>query len=157
MSIESTLRRGAIDCGPSVCRSPIGSVLVVFERGASGAAALREAAELAAAGSELSVVTLAPQARASRCCGGGGTGPYNCAVREEAHAELAEARTLLGSASGGARFAVIMGHPDPPLASWASEHAVDVVLLPSHRFTLGGNRLARSLRRATSAEVRLIG
>ena len=67
-------------------------VLAIFEPGRSGEATLREAAELAEAGGELSVVTLAPQARPSRCCGKGGTGPYNIAVCEEAEIELRQAR-----------------------------------------------------------------
>ena len=53
-------------------------------------------------------------------------------------------------------FAVLAGSPTPPLAAWAQEHAFDLVLLPAHRFTRGGNRYARAMRRATSAEVRII-
>lgn len=132
-------------------------MLVVFEPGRSGAAALREAAELASAGSELSVVTLAPQAPPLRCCRGAGEGPYNWAVREEAAEELREARRLLGSLSERAVFRVLVGCPEPPLAAWVAEHAFHLVLLPSHRFTRGGNRLARRLRRASAAEIRLVG
>jgi hypothetical protein len=131
-------------------------VLVVFEPGRTGKVALREAAELTEAGSELSVVTLAPQVRPLRCCGGGGAGPYNCAVRQEAETELREARDILGTAARRATFNVLLGCPDPPLAAWVSEHAFALVLVPSHRLTLGGSRLARGLRRATAAEVRLV-
>ncbi len=131
-------------------------VLAVFEPGGAGEATLREAAELAEAGSELSVVTLAPQERPSRCCGKGGTGPYNIAVREEAECELRQARDVLGAAAGRASFTLLVGCPGPPLAEWAQEHAFDLVLLPSHPFTLGGNRHARVMRRALSAEVRLV-
>jgi nucleotide-binding universal stress UspA family protein len=131
-------------------------VLAVFEPGHAGEAALREAAELAEAGSELSVVTLAPQARPSRCCGKGGTGPYNIAVREEAEVELRQAREILGATARRVSFTVLVGHPTPPLAAWAEENAVDLILLPSHPFTRGGNRYARAMRRATSAEVRLV-
>jgi len=131
-------------------------VLAVYEPGPAGEATLREAAELAAAGSELSVVTLAPQAPYSRCCGKGGTGPYNIAVCDEAQLELRQAREILGTTAGRASFTVLVGEPDPPLAAWAQEHAFDLLLLPAHRFTRGGNRNARALRRATSAEVRLI-
>jgi hypothetical protein len=131
-------------------------VLAVFEPGRSGVATLREAAELAEAGCELSVVTLAPQARPSRCCGKGGTGPYNIAVREEAEIELRQARDMLGAAAGRASFTVLVGHPSPPLAAWAQEHAFDLILLPSHRFARSGNRHAMTLRRAISAEVRLV-
>jgi hypothetical protein len=131
-------------------------VLVVFEGGRSGVAALREAAELAAAGAELAVVTLAPQATPFRCCGGGGPGPYNCAVRDEADAELRQARLLLGSVAGRTTFTKLVGTPAPPLAEWSTEQAFDLVLLPAHRLARGGGRLARELRRQTPAAVRLV-
>ena len=144
--------------GPIYARPPQASrrVLAVFEPGHAGEATLREAADLAEAGSELSVVTLAPQALPSRCCGKGGTGPYNIAVRQEAELELRQAREILGATAGRASFRVLVGHPTPPLASWAQEDAFDLILLPSHPFTRGGNRYARAMRRATSAEVRLV-
>lgn len=131
-------------------------VLAVFEPGHAGEATLREAAELAQAGCELSVVTLAPQASPSRCCGKGGTGPYNIAVREEAEIELRHARDTLGATAGRTTLAVLVGHPSPPLTAWAAERAFDLILLPSHRFTRGGNSYAAAIRRATSAEVRLV-
>jgi hypothetical protein len=131
-------------------------VLAVFEPGDAGEATLREAGELAEAGSELSVVTLAPQARPSRCCGKGGTGPYNIAVREEAEIELCQARAILGAAATSASFTVLVGHPTPPLAALAEENAFDLILLPSHPLRRGGNRYAKAMRRATSAEVRLV-
>ena len=131
-------------------------VLAIFEPGPAGAKTLREAAELAEAGSELSVVTLAPQARPSRCCGNGGSGPYNIAVREEAEIELRQARDLLGTTAAHTSFTVLVGHPSPPLAAWVDEHAVDLILLAHHPFTRGGNRYARAMRRVTSAEVRVI-
>ena len=138
--------------GPDAAR-----VLVVFESTRGGTAALRAGAELAGAGSELSVVTLAPQAKPLRCCGGGGgAGPYNCAVRAQADEELNEARKLLESEVNRSTFTVLVGHPDPPLAAWVSEHEFDIVLLGSRRLTRGGGRLARVLRRETAAEVRLV-
>jgi len=136
---------------------PPSRVLVVFESCRTGTAALREAAELANAGSELSVVTLAPLANPRQCCrGGGAAGPYNCAMRDEAEAELREARQLLGTVAGRATFTVLVGCPEPPLGAWVSEHGFDLVLLPTRRLTLGGGRVARRLRKATTAEVRLI-
>jgi hypothetical protein len=131
-------------------------VLAVFDPGRAGEALLRQAAELAEAGSQLSVVTLAPQERPSLCCGKGGTGPYNIAVREEAKIELRRARDILGAAATRASFMVLVGHPTPPLAALAEDDAFDLILLPSHPFTRGGNRYARAMRRATSAEVRLV-
>lgn len=131
-------------------------VAVVFERGETGTAALREAAELANAGSELSVVTLAPQARAPSWGRAGGTGPYNIAIREEAELELREAREILGSVASRARFEVLAGCPQPPLAAWVAQQGFGLVLLPHHRLTPGGNLFAKSLRKETSAEVRLV-
>jgi hypothetical protein len=133
-----------------------GRVAVVFERGDAGTAALGEAAELANAGSELSVLTLAPQARPARWGRAGGEGPYNIAIREEAKLELREAREILGSVAGRATFTMLAGCPQPPLASWVAEHAIGLVLLAHHRLTPGGNPFARILRRKTSAEVRLV-
>jgi hypothetical protein len=154
--LDATLTRDTIDDGRDGTAGRPTRVLVVFEPGRTGLAALREAAELAEAGSELSVVTLAPQARPLRCCGGGGAGPYNCAVRGEAEAELQQARQNLGAAGGRAMFNVLVGCPEPPLTAWAAEHAFALILLPHHRLTLGGNRLAKGLRRSTGAEVRLV-
>lgn len=130
-------------------------MLVVYETGRAGEAALREAGELAAGGCELAVVTLAPQAKALKCCGGGGPGPYNCAVRDEAAEELRHAQSLLGSLAGRARFRTLVGTP-PPLAEFSAEQAFDVILLPAHRFARAGGPLARRLRRTTAAEIRVV-
>ena len=157
---ESVFEDGSRDAGtgPIDARAPRASqrVLAVFEPGQAGEATLREAAELAEAGSDLWVVTLAPQASPSRCCGKGGTGPYNIAVREEAELELRQARELLGATARRASFRVLVGNPTPSLTSWAAEDAFDLILLPSHPFTRGGNHYARAMRRDTSAEVRLV-
>jgi hypothetical protein len=133
-----------------------GRIAVVYERGDSGTAALREAAELANAGRGLSVVTLAPQARAPSWGRAGGTGPYNIAIREEAELELREARDILGSVASRATFKMLAGYPQPPLASWVAQQGFGLVLLPRHRLTPGGNFFAKSLRKKTSAEVRLV-
>jgi hypothetical protein len=140
------------DTGPY--RAP--RAAVVFERGSAGEAVLREAGELASAGYELAVVTLAPQARAPVWGRASGTGPYNVAIRQEAELELREARDVLGSLAGRATFEVLAGSPAPPLAAWAVQHQIAVVLLPRQRLTPGGNIYARSLRKNTSAEVRLV-
>ncbi len=155
MSGLSTIpAEGATDGGSG--SGAAGRVAVVFERSDAGTAALREAAELASAGRELSVVTLAPQARPARWGRAGGEGPYNVAVRQEAQLELREARDILGSVASRATFDVLAGCPQPPLASWVVRHGFGLILLPHQRFTLGGNPLARRLRKETSAEVRLV-
>jgi len=153
----TTLERDAVDDG---ARDRGGAssrrVLVVFEACESGRAALREAAELANAGSELVVVTLAPQARPMKWGRAGGEGPYNVAMREEAAIELREAREILGSVAERALFTVLAGCPQPPLAAWAAKYDFTIVLLPFRRMTRGGSRFAKSLRRATTAEIRLV-
>ncbi len=154
--LDATLGRVTIDSGPGAPGGGAKRVLVVFESGPRGAAALREAAELAEAGRELSVVTLAPQARPQRCCGGSCALPYNRAVRDEAELELRKARDMLGATGARATFTVLAGCPDPPLAAWVVEHEFELILLPHHRLTRGGGRLARGLRQATDAEVRLV-
>ena len=157
MSVVAAPNRGTVGGNRGGSGHSAGRVLVVFESGHRGEAALRAGAELAEAGRELSVVTLAPQAKPLRCCGGGGAGPYNCAVRAQADEELSEARDLLGAGPKPAMLTVLLGHPDPPLVAWIGEHAFDIVVLPSRRLTLRGGRLARCLRRATEADVRLVG
>jgi hypothetical protein len=154
--LGTTLAEGWVDGGFGSGSGAPGRVAVVYERSNAGTAALREAAELANAGHELSVVTLAPQARPARWGRAGGEGPYNVAVREEAEVELQEARDMLGSVAGAATFKMLAGCPQPPLASWVAQHGFGLVLLPHQRLTPGGNPFARSLRKKTSAEVRLV-
>lgn len=132
-------------------------VLVVFCEGRPGEAALREGAELVAAGAELTVVTLAPQAKPLKCCKGGGAGPYNCAIRDQADDELAQARTLLGTLAARTSFSKLTGTPWPPLAEWTAARSFDVVIVPRQRFARAGGRLARELRTACQAEIRLAG
>lgn len=151
-----TLTGGSTDGGSVSGPGAPQRVAVVFERSEAGAAALREAAELANAGRELSVVTLAPQARPARWGRAGGEGPYNIAVREEAALELQEAREILGSVAPRVTFKVLAGCPQPPLASWVAEEGFGLVLLPHRRMSPGGNPFARRLRKETSAEIRLI-
>ena len=127
-------------------------ILVVFERGRGGEQALRRAAELHAEGAELHIVTLAPQADPSRCCGPG-PAPFNSAVREQARAELLEARAQLPAGAERVSFTALVGCPSPPLADWAAAHDFDLILLPAQGLTR--RRRARTLRRASAAEIRL--
>ncbi|MHB8533052.1 MAG: hypothetical protein ACYDC2_10065 [Solirubrobacteraceae bacterium] len=138
---------------PAVARGR--RVLVLYERSQSATAALREAAELTSASGELAVVTLAPQADPTRCCGPG-AGSYNCAVREEAQLDLREAREILGPAAERAAFKVLIERRDPPLAAYVAEQHFDIVLLPARRLTLGGHRAARKLRTSSAAEIRVV-
>jgi len=152
--LSATPAKGLVDGASAPGDGVARRIVAVFERGDAGSAALREAAERANAGAQLSVVTLAPQARAVRRAGG--EGPYNIAIRHEAQLELHEARDLLGSVAKRATFSVLSGCPQPPLASWVAEHGFDLVVLPRQRLTPGGNYFAKSLRKQTSAEVLLV-
>lgn len=146
--------------GQPTTADPGARVLVVFEPTSAGARALREAAELVA---QLTVVTLAPQ-ECKRCCGPGAE-PYNRALREDATGELHEARRLLGPDAEPVVFRALVGARTPacskrqlamPLALWVREHGFDLVVLPRHRLTPGGHYAARKLRCSTGAEVRLV-
>ena len=133
-------------------------VAVLFERGRKGEAALREASEASSAGGELTVVTLAPQAQPGGClrCRVG-LPENNCAVREEADVELRHARELLGAVADRTAFKVLVERRDPPLAVWVAEQLCDLVILPARRLPPRGHPLARALRRAHTAEVRVVG
>lgn len=132
-------------------------VLVVYCEGRAGEAALRAGAELAEAGAELAVVTLAPQAKPLKCCKGGGAGPYNCAVKDAADDELHQARALLGRLASRASFTKLVGTPWPPLGEWSAARSFDVAIVPRARFARSGGPIARELRAATDADVRIAG
>jgi len=155
VSVLTARPSGAIPASPYPRSEHRQRVLVVFSEGRAGEAALREGAELAASGAELAVVALAPRAKPMKCCKGGGAGPYNCAVSDAADDELRLARRLLGSLAPRASFTKLTGTPWPPLARWSAERSFEVAIVPRERFARGGGRIARELRAATSAEVRL--
>jgi hypothetical protein len=156
MGMSSTLPAGALDDRDGFSARRPARTLVLFESTPSGAAALREAAELSGAGSDVTVVTLAPQAVAARCCQRGpGVEVLNCVVRDEAANELAQAREILGGEADRVTFTTLVETRKLPLAVWAAAQTFDLIVLPSRRFSFGGHPLARRLRRATTAEVRL--
>jgi hypothetical protein len=131
---------------------------VIFEPGARGIAALHNAAQLAGAQTQLTVVALAPQSEQPRCCARGpGVEIVNCVVRDEAESDLRTARGLLGEPAGRVTFKSLVGGQDPPLGEWAAAHAFDLIVLPARRFSPRGHPWARRLARATSAELRIVG
>jgi len=157
MTVDASPSDAFIGADPRV-NGPGRRVAVLFERGRKGEAALREASEASSAGGELTVVTLAPQAQPGgflRCRVG--LPEYNCAVREEADDELRQARELLGSVAHRAAFQVLVERRDPPLVAWVAEQLFDLVILPARRIRPRGHPLARALRRAHAAEIRVIG
>jgi len=158
MNIRSTDPQDAFSDRSGANERPPARVLVLFDATANGAAALREAAACCGGDTHLTVVTLAPQSVQPRCCSRGATvEPLNCAIREAAEGELAEARKILGDTSRGATFKSLVGMRDPPLAEWAAQQTFDVIVLPARRLSFGGHPFARRLRRATVAELRLVG
>jgi len=155
------VRRAASASSPPDTSAPAGAptsvrVLVLFESTPRGRAALRAALELLDGSGRLTVLSLAPQSSPSRCCGPSAE-PVNCAVRDASECDLREARDLLGSAAERATFKPLVGLRDPPFAEWVSQQDFDLVVLPAHRLALGGHPCARRLRRATEAEIRIVG
>ena len=158
ISIDSSLLAEGVADRRGASAHRLARVLVLFESRPAGVAALREAAERNEADTDLTVVTLAPQSLPARCCARGpSVEVVNCVVREEAERDLREAREILGNAAARVTFKRLVGSHDPPLHAWAADEAFDVIVLPSRRLTVGGHPLARKLRRATSAEIRLVG
>jgi hypothetical protein len=135
-----------------------GRVVVLYEPGRSGLAALDLARRLVAGdGSMLTVVTVAPQDARMRC-GAGSAVDYNQAVCEAAGAELREAHERLGPVGDRALFQVLVQDRNPPLADWVASGDYDVVLLPARTRPLrrAWHPAAGQLRASTRAEVRVI-
>jgi hypothetical protein len=133
-------------------------VVVLYEPGRTGSAALDLAGRLVGDdGSALTVVSVAPQ-DTRICCGAGSAIDYNRAVCEAADAELRQARGLLGFAGNRASFKLLVQESDPPLAAWIAAGGFGVVLLPARRRPLRSAKhpAADQIRRSTSAEVRIV-
>lgn len=132
-------------------------VLVVFESGPAGLAALDCARELAEyEQAALSVVSVAPQQPLGMRCGGS-PGDYNRAVRFAVAHELEQARERLGDIDAHAGFELLVEGRDPPLHDWCVMGAFNMVLLPAHRRPLRApsHPAAAALKR-TGVEVRII-
>jgi nucleotide-binding universal stress UspA family protein len=132
-------------------------VLVVFESGPAGAAAIDVARELAEQErATVTVVTIAPQVEAGLRCGIS-PGDYNSAIRDAAARELAQARTRLGDIGRRTAFELLIEGSDPPLQDWSVMGGFDMVLLPARRRPLRSpsHPAAAALKR-TGAEVRII-
>jgi hypothetical protein len=152
LSSKRSIRSDAI-------RSAGKRVVVLYEPGRTGSAALDLAGWLVGDdGSVLTVVGVAPQ-DTQICCGAGSAIDYNRAVCKAVDAELRQARELLGHAGNRASFKLLVQDKDPPLAAWIDAAGFDVVLLPARRRPLRSAKhpAADQLRRSTSAEVRIVG
>jgi hypothetical protein len=132
-------------------------VLALLEPGASGAAAVRLARDLAEhERAMLTVVNVAPRAAAGARCGYS-PDAYNGAVRDAVAQELEEARVRLGEVGTRSRFALLVEGKDLPLADWSALMGFDLALLPARRRPLRSptHPAAAALRRA-GAEVWII-
>jgi hypothetical protein len=133
-------------------------VVVVYEHGRSGAAALDAARQLIESdGPALTVAAVAPQDRAM-WCGATSAMDFNSAVQAAAREELDEARELIRPWAALAAFKLLVEGQDPPLPVWISDRGFDVVLLPARGLTVRRARhpAAAELRRKTAADVRVI-
>jgi hypothetical protein len=132
-------------------------ILVVFEPGRAGVAAVEAARELATQeDSSVIAVSLAPQAGALRGCGPSAR-PYNDAVRDEVAKELEQAEELLWPLGGRAECRLLVEGVDPRLEEFVAAQHLDLILLPARRRPLRSTKhpAAAGLRRL-GAEVRVI-
>jgi hypothetical protein len=134
-------------------------VMVLYETGRAGDAAVDSARELArATDAAVTLVGLVPQAEGGgpRC--GGSAREYNQAVMEQVAAELHVAKRRLGALADDARVELLIEGTDPPLADWSAAHGFDTILLPARRRLLRHDKHpeAARLQRATGADVRII-
>lgn len=129
-------------------------VLVLFEPGRGGLAALDEGRKLAVDWrAALTVVGVAPQARSGQCTGPAGA--LNDAIAEAVVNELEEARKLLNGVD--ASYRLLIDGDAPSLQELAD--SFDLVLLPGRRrpFRGAGHPAAGRLSGACAAEVRVVG
>jgi hypothetical protein len=133
-------------------------VVVLYEHGRSGAAALDAARRLLVNdGPALRVAAVAPQDRAM-WCGAASAVDFNSAVQAAVSDELDEARELIRPWAVLAVFKLLVEGQDPPLPTWISDRGFDVVLLPARGATVRRPRhpAAAELRGKTAADVRVI-
>ncbi len=107
-------------------------ILLVYEPGRRGAAALEEVRRLAPAGDgALTVVALAPRQPYTRCGPGGEA--LDAAVVEAAGRDLAAARRGLGPLADAASFRILTGDAEHALRELVSRGGFDLVVAPGRR------------------------
>ncbi|HTU29510.1 MAG TPA: universal stress protein [Solirubrobacteraceae bacterium] len=134
------------DAGGRTTAAPDGGVMVVYERGAAGRAALLHAHRLAGAHAPLTVVAVASRERTDMGCGScrQGAAFRNELACEGAEMALHEARTVLSAASPGAvRYALARGTFRRAVLQAARDHRAGVIVLPAR----GAGRLRRLFSR----------
>jgi nucleotide-binding universal stress UspA family protein len=133
-------------------------VLVVFEPGRGGAAALGLARELAdREGATLTVVSVAPQGVSGARCGNSAL-DYNLALQDSVVEDLDHARARLAEFGVRASYELLIECAWPSLDEFAAAGRFDLVLLPARRRPLRapGHPGAERLRLATGAEIQVV-
>jgi nucleotide-binding universal stress UspA family protein len=133
-------------------------ILVLYEHGRAGAAAIDLARELAEREeAHLTVVGVAPQAPSGPRCGNSAV-EYNEVVADSVAKDLDDARERLGQAAERAGFVLLIDGADQTLAQLARSGDFDLVLLPAHRrpFRRRGHPAASELSGVVGAEIRIV-
>jgi nucleotide-binding universal stress UspA family protein len=134
-------------------------VLVLYEHGRAGAAAIDLARDLAEdEGAALTIVAIAPQAPSGPRCGNSAL-EYNEAVAESVAHDLERARERLGPAPAtSAAFVLLVEGADQTLGQFVRSGGFDLVLLPGHRrpFRAPSHPEAARLRLTAGAEIRIV-
>jgi hypothetical protein len=152
-AVPSAARTNAVP----VSQLPGKRILVVFEPGRSGVAAVEAACGLATHDdTSVTAVSLAPQAPTLRGCGPSALS-YNDTVRDEVAKELEQAEELLWPLGGRAECRLLVEGVDPRLEEFVAAQHFDLVLLPARRRPLRSTKhpAAAALMRL-GAEVRVV-
>ena len=134
-------------------------LLVVFEPARSGAAALEVARELVEShDATLTVVSVAPQGMSGARCGNSAL-DFNLAIQDAVVTDLDHVRARLEELGVPASYRLLVDGVAPSLDDFAAAGCFDLVLLPARRRpTQGpGHPAAERLRRATGAEIQVVG
>ena len=132
-------------------------ILVLFEPGRAGVAAVELAREIAQSEqATVTVVAVAPQAPASRGCIISAA-DYNAAVRDAVAADLERVEEMLWCIGPRADCRALIERTDPSLEEYVTTEGFDLVLLPGHRRPLRSIKhpAAGAVARA-GAEVRIV-
>ena len=133
-------------------------MLVVFEPGRSGAAALELARDLVEReGATLTVVGVAPQGMSGARCGNSAH-DYNLAIQDSVAEDLDHARAWLEEFGARASYELLIDRVPPSLDDFAAAGRFDLVLLPARRRPMRapGHPAAERLRRATGVDIQVI-
>jgi len=139
-------------------RSAPERILIVYEHGRAGAAAIEFARELVERDdASVTVVGIAPRAPSGPRCGNSAV-EYNEAVADSVARDLDEAKHRLGQAAARAAFVLLVEGADQTLEQLARSGGFDLVLLPAHRrpFRKPGHPAAAELSGVAGAEIRIV-